>query len=72
VVLCCNWLSNHDYANWLSDVKSRIAMARSRAALAVNAELIQLYHSIGQDILRKQVEQSWIPNIKGFCKIVAV
>jgi predicted nuclease of restriction endonuclease-like (RecB) superfamily len=52
-------LSNHDYANWLSDVKSRIATARSRAALAVNAELIQLYHHIGQDILRKQVEQSW-------------
>jgi hypothetical protein len=40
-------LSHHDYANWLSDVKSRIATARSRAALAVNAELIQLYHSIG-------------------------
>lgn len=52
-------VTNSDYVTWLSGVKSRIAGARSRAALAVNAELIQLYHSIGQDILRKQVEQSW-------------
>lgn len=52
-------VTNNDYAIWLSDLKSRITGARSRAALAVNAQLIQLYHSIGQDILRKQVEQSW-------------
>lgn len=52
-------VTNSDYVSWLSGVKSRIAGARSRAALAVNAELIQLYHSIGQDILCKQVEQSW-------------
>lgn len=51
--------TNNDYAIWLSDLKSRITGARSRAALAVNAQLIQLYHTIGQDILRKQVEQSW-------------
>ena len=48
-----------DYAAWLESVKSRIQSARSRAALAVNAELIQLYHSIGTDILDRQTRHSW-------------
>ena len=43
-----------DYAVWLEAVKTRIHSARSRAVLAINAELIQLYHSIGTDILDRQ------------------
>lgn len=50
---------SYDYSHWLGDLKSRIASARSRAALAVNAQLIGLYHSIGIDILHKQTEQAW-------------
>ena len=48
-----------DYSTWLESVKSRIQSARSRAALAVNAELIQLYHSIGSDILERQTCHGW-------------
>lgn len=48
-----------DYSIWLESVKSRIQSARSRAALAVNAELIQLYHSIGSDILERQTRHGW-------------
>ena len=48
-----------DYAVWLEAVKNRIQSARSRAALAVNAELIQLYHSIGSDILDRQTRLGW-------------
>jgi hypothetical protein len=48
-----------DYAHWLEAVKSRIAAARSRAALAVNAELIRLYHGIGRDILERQAHSDW-------------
>lgn len=48
-----------DYGEWLEAVKSRIQSARSRAALAVNAELIQLYHSIGTDILERQARHGW-------------
>ena len=48
-----------DYAAWLEAVKSRIHSARSRAVLAVNAELIQLYHSIGSDILDRQTRLGW-------------
>ena len=70
-----------DYATWLEALKTRIHCARSRAALAVNAELVQLYHSIGNDILDRQTRLGWgskviaraaadlksaFPDIKGF------
>ena len=36
-----------DYAQWLSSLKTRISGAQQRAALAVNQELVRLYHHIG-------------------------
>lgn len=47
------------YADWLADLKGRIHAAQQRAALAVNAELVQLYWQIGRDILDRQAEQGW-------------
>jgi predicted nuclease of restriction endonuclease-like (RecB) superfamily len=47
------------YADWLKQLKTEIAHARQRAALAVNAELVQLYGRIGRDILLRQQEQGW-------------
>ena len=43
-----------DYADWLTDLKTRVTAARQRAALAANAELIRLYWQIGRDILERQ------------------
>ena len=69
------------YADWLQHLKQDIARARQRAALAVNAELVQLYGRIGQEILTRQEAQGWgakvidrlskdlsdeFPEIKGF------
>jgi len=48
-----------DYADWLADIKSRVQAARSRAALAANAELIALYWQIGREILQRQSAQGW-------------
>jgi predicted nuclease of restriction endonuclease-like (RecB) superfamily len=48
-----------DYAAWLADLKSRIQRARSQAALAVNQELVRLYHHIGSEILVRQDRQGW-------------
>lgn len=48
-----------DYADWLADIKARVASARQRAALAANAELIRLYWQIGRDILERQAQQGW-------------
>jgi predicted nuclease of restriction endonuclease-like (RecB) superfamily len=47
------------YGVWLGELKKRIAGARSRAALAVNAELIRLYHHIGTEILERQAAAAW-------------
>ncbi len=49
----------NDYAEWLSELKKRITGARQKAILAVNREQIQLYHSIGKDILKRQKQQGW-------------
>ncbi len=47
------------YADWLNQLKQDIARAQQRAVLAVNAELVQLYGRIGQEILNRQETQGW-------------
>lgn len=47
------------YADWLADIKTRVQAARSRAALAANAELVQLYWQIGDEILQRQKSANW-------------
>ena len=47
------------YADWLKQLKTDIARAQQRAALSVNAELVQLYGRIGRDILLRQEAQGW-------------
>jgi predicted nuclease of restriction endonuclease-like (RecB) superfamily len=48
-----------DYADWLSQLKRDITQSKQRAALSVNAELVQLYGRIGRDILQRQSAQGW-------------
>lgn len=48
-----------DYPQFLTDVKARIAAARTRAALAVNSELIKLYWEIGREILDREQREGW-------------
>ncbi len=47
------------YPHWLAAIKTQVAAARYRAALAANAELVQLYWRIGRDILQRQALQRW-------------
>ncbi|MDM0113371.1 PDDEXK nuclease domain-containing protein [Variovorax sp. J22R133] len=47
------------YAEWLSELKSRIHGAQRRAATSVNRELVRLYWEIGRDILVRQANQGW-------------
>jgi predicted nuclease of restriction endonuclease-like (RecB) superfamily len=47
------------YADWLTELKSRIYTAQQRATLAVNRELVLLYWQIGRDILARQAAQGW-------------
>lgn len=75
---------NQDLANYgllLTDIKGRIQAAQTRAAVAVNAELIKLYWDIGQMLDARQAEEGWgaaviprlaadivneLPEVKGF------
>jgi hypothetical protein len=50
---------NSDYPQVLSDLKEKIRLARQRAALSVNAELLFIYWEIGQTILSQQKAQGW-------------
>jgi len=47
------------YGEWFVDLKSRIRVARQRAARAVNSELLTLYWGVGRDILERQERQGW-------------
>lgn len=47
------------YADWLTQLKGDITQARRRAALAVNAELVQLYHRLGSEIQQRQEAHGW-------------
>jgi len=48
-----------DYPLFLAELKARIAAARTRAALAVNSELIKLYWEIGHNILERERQEGW-------------
>jgi predicted nuclease of restriction endonuclease-like (RecB) superfamily len=69
------------YKNLLLEIKQRIGEAQTRALLAVNAELLQLYWDIGQMINQRQRQEGWgagiiprlaidlhneLPEVKGF------
>ncbi len=52
-------LNNHDYKNWLTELKSNIQQSQIKAALAVNSQLIQLYWDLGRQITEKQETAKW-------------
>jgi hypothetical protein len=47
------------YSRLLNELKERIRAARTRAALAVNEEMVLLYWAIGREILVRQGEEGW-------------
>ncbi|MDQ2687806.1 MAG: PDDEXK nuclease domain-containing protein [Armatimonadota bacterium] len=47
------------YGTFLEQIKQRIQTAQTRAALAVNKELLELYWELGRDIVTRQQEQGW-------------
>ena len=54
-----NLIISEDYKNFFESLKSRIATAQVKAALAVNSELVLLYWQIGREILERQKMQGW-------------
>lgn len=60
------------YQSLIGDIKSRIRQAQAKAAIAVNTELVGMYHDIGKMILLRQQNEGWgnavIPRIAGDIK----
>src|SRR5438105_4435691 len=52
-------LISHEYTDFLQSVKQRIQQSRIRAYRAVNRELIELYWSIGGEIVARQEQHGW-------------
>ena len=50
---------SRDYEAFLQELKDHIRNAQTRAALAVNRELVILYWQIGHEILTRQQELGW-------------
>lgn len=48
-----------DYKPFVEALKHRIRSAQTKAAIAVNRELILLYHEIGRQILEQQQQVGW-------------
>jgi predicted nuclease of restriction endonuclease-like (RecB) superfamily len=48
-----------DFSKLLTEVKARIQQAQTRAMMAVNAELVQLYWDIGRIIADRQKREGW-------------
>lgn len=74
---------NADYKQWLTQLKAQIRSAQVKAALKVNAELIELYWQLGLEILQKETSAVWgdglipqlskdllieFPELKGFSR----
>lgn len=74
-------IASTDYADFLGQLKQRIRSAQTRAAMAVNAELLALYWDFGREIVERQRRDGWgtsvidrlaedlqraFPGIKGF------
>jgi predicted nuclease of restriction endonuclease-like (RecB) superfamily len=47
------------YESLIGDIKNRIKQGQLKASLAVNAELILMYHDIGKMIVARQQEEGW-------------
>ena len=51
--------SGEGYEEFVRDLKARIHTAQVRAVLSVNRELIQLYWTIGRELVEVQRSKTW-------------
>jgi predicted nuclease of restriction endonuclease-like (RecB) superfamily len=53
------FITNKAYRSWLLELKARIRRSQIKAAVRVNSDMLNLYWSIGADIVNKQKEHGW-------------
>ena len=52
-------LADKEYVEWLAEVKQRFRQNQAKAAVRVNTALLELYWSIGRDLVRMRAEERW-------------
>jgi predicted nuclease of restriction endonuclease-like (RecB) superfamily len=52
-------VTSKDYVNWLAELKRKIRSVQIKAAVKVNAELLNFYWELGAEIVEKQTNASW-------------
>ncbi|MDR0853370.1 MAG: PDDEXK nuclease domain-containing protein [Clostridiales Family XIII bacterium] len=50
---------DNEYKDWLTDLKQRIKQSQLKASVRINTEMLELYWSIGADIVERQAESKW-------------
>lgn len=60
-----DFLNTSDYQDFIHQIKQSIRQARNKAIRSVNSELINLYYSIGKQIVEKQKKSNWGENLIG-------
>lgn len=75
--------TDNSYKAWITELKQRIRQSQIKAAVKVNVEMLHLYWSIGEDIVKRKAETMWgegvieqisqdlqneFPNMKGFSR----
>ena len=51
--------TQEQYISWLADVKKRVQQARAKAIVQVNTAMLELYWSIGRDLVAMHPEDKW-------------
>ena len=54
-----NVLQNSEYKSWLKNLKQKVMQVQLKAAVQVNATLLQFYWELGEEIVLKQSQSSW-------------
>ena len=54
-----NFKIDKTYSDWINRLKTKVRSSQAKAALSVNAELIQLYWELGEMISKKLDESDW-------------
>ncbi len=49
-----NKIKSSEYADWIKSIKQKIHSAKTKIALSINSEVLELYWDIGKNILLKQ------------------
>ncbi|MEP2349095.1 MAG: DUF1016 N-terminal domain-containing protein, partial [Algoriphagus sp.] len=57
--------SNQEYQDWLKALKAKVHVARVKAALAANKELIHFYFDLGRMISEQQMKAAWGDKLLG-------